>query len=241
MKTNMTSEQKTFCEKHSLTEDQFFGTEKIGGSLYLRSLTAIPDGFNPTVGGYLYLGSLTAIPDGFNPTVGGYLYLGSSLKSKYTKIDSSTHVFTWQDERFIRVDGILCEVLIKRRNDRKVKIAWSVEESWLTTDGKYWSHGKTLKEAKSDLQFKVISEKLKSEPINADTEVTVAHYRAISGACDFGVRNWLQSNGIPFKVEKIGDKDRTVEEKPMKAKEVLELLRKTNAYGLERFEKLITF
>ena len=49
----------------------------VGGSLDLRSLTAIPDGFNPTVGGSLYLMSLTAIPDGFNPTVGGNLDLSA--------------------------------------------------------------------------------------------------------------------------------------------------------------------
>jgi len=61
----------------ALTEDQFYGREKIAGDLYLGLLTSIPEGFNPTVGGYLYLGSLTSIPEGFNPTVGGYLYLGS--------------------------------------------------------------------------------------------------------------------------------------------------------------------
>ena len=49
----------------------------VGGSLYLRSLTSIPEGFNPTVGGSLYLSSLTSIPEGFNPTVGGYLDLSS--------------------------------------------------------------------------------------------------------------------------------------------------------------------
>jgi len=54
----------------------------IGGQTYekdldLRSLTSIPDGFNPTVGGDLYLHRLTSIPDGFNPIVGGYLFLNS--------------------------------------------------------------------------------------------------------------------------------------------------------------------
>jgi hypothetical protein len=49
----------------------------VGGSLYLSSLTSIPNGFNPTVGGYLDLRSLTSIPNGFNPTVGGYLDLSS--------------------------------------------------------------------------------------------------------------------------------------------------------------------
>ena len=70
-KQTMTSKQKEFCNKNNISEAQFFGKEKIGGYLYLGSLTSIPEGFNPTVGGYLYLGRLTSIPEGFNPTVGG--------------------------------------------------------------------------------------------------------------------------------------------------------------------------
>jgi hypothetical protein len=66
-----------FCAKHGITEAQFYGREEIKGYLDLRSLTSVPDGFNPTVGGYLDLSGLTSVPDGFNPTVGGYLDLRS--------------------------------------------------------------------------------------------------------------------------------------------------------------------
>jgi hypothetical protein len=68
---------KAFCEKHGITKNQFFGKEKINGSLDLQSLTEIPEGFNPTVGGGLFLQSLTEIPEGFNPTVGRSLFLHS--------------------------------------------------------------------------------------------------------------------------------------------------------------------
>ena len=47
MKKNKT-EIAEFCKKHGITEEQFYGTEKITGSLYLRSLTSIPKEFNPT-------------------------------------------------------------------------------------------------------------------------------------------------------------------------------------------------
>jgi len=47
----------------------------VEGNLWLRNLTSIPSGFNPTVGGNLCLNSLTSIPDGFNPTVRGDLWL----------------------------------------------------------------------------------------------------------------------------------------------------------------------
>jgi hypothetical protein len=71
------SQVQAFCERHEITEDQFYGRQEISGYLYLGSVTSLPDGFNPTVGGDLYLGSVTSLPDGFNPTVGGSLDLGS--------------------------------------------------------------------------------------------------------------------------------------------------------------------
>lgn len=36
----------------------------VGGSLWLDSVTSIPQGFNPTVGGDLWLSGLTSIPQG---------------------------------------------------------------------------------------------------------------------------------------------------------------------------------
>ena len=71
----MNKKQIEFCKARNITENQFFGVDKIGGSLDLAGLTAIPKGFNPTVGVSLYLDGLTAIPEGFNPTVGGSLNL----------------------------------------------------------------------------------------------------------------------------------------------------------------------
>lgn len=48
-------QQKEFCERYGITMEQFRGEAKIPGSLDLRSVTSIPEGFNPTVGGSLYL------------------------------------------------------------------------------------------------------------------------------------------------------------------------------------------
>ena len=68
---------KQFIKDNNLTEEQFLGKDKVGGSLYLNNLTSIPKGFNPTVGGDLYLEGLASIPEGFNPTVGGSLDLSN--------------------------------------------------------------------------------------------------------------------------------------------------------------------
>ena len=98
--------KKEFYQKQNLTEAQFDGTEEIGGYLYLRSLTSIPEGFNPTVGGSLYLSSLTSIPEGFNPTVGGYLDLRSltSIPEGFKKEEmewKTISFLSWKNERFI--------------------------------------------------------------------------------------------------------------------------------------------
>ncbi len=91
----------------------------------------------------------------------------------------------------------------------------------------FTASGDTVKQAISDLQFKIVSEKLKNEPIKKDTLITINHYRLVTGACEMGVRDWMEKNGIT--------KDK------IKASELLPLLKKTNAYGLDRFTALIDF
>jgi CRISPR/Cas system CSM-associated protein Csm2 small subunit len=249
---------------YELTNDQFSGKEKVGGSLDLRSLTSIPEGFNPTVGGNLYLDSLTSIPEGFNPTVGGNLYLDSltsipegfnptvggsldldsltsipegfnptvggnlnldsltsipegfnptvggsldlrSLTSKYTKIIENTPI-TWQNGKFIKVDGIFTEVVSKRGNVYRVKKLNNPKVFYLITDGEKFSHGETLKEAKSDLIYK-ISNKSKDDYKNLKLsdflsfEESIVCYRVITGACSFGTKDFI-SNRLNDKKKK---------------------------------------
>ena len=186
----------------------------------------VPKGFNPTVGGTLDLRSMRAIPEGFNPTVGRSLELGSDLKSKYKKLDPE-FIFSWQNGKYIKVDGILCEILTKRKDIYKIKIVGSKVESYLVKNGKNWAHGETLKKAKEDLHFKMIAEKLKKDPIKKDTEITIQYYRIITGACELGCKAWMQQNGIT--------------KEKMKAVELLPLLEKTNAYGIDKFKKLVSF
>ncbi len=146
------------------------------------------------------------------------------------------------------VDGF-CYVVIGERTSKGIRIYtgynWlgiykgkvKAQDSFVAEKDGFFAHGETVKKAIGDLQFKIVTERLKKEPINPDTLLTVNHYRAITGACDQGVRSWLQSNNIPYKVEN----DRTVEVEPITAKDLLPLLEKTGAYGYERFKALLTF
>ena len=203
---------KSFCKKHGLTEDQFFGREPVGGDLYLGSLTSIPEGFNPTVGGDLYLGN-------------GWQESKNKPKGKIKT--SKNKLLFWQDGKYVSADRILTEVVSKKGNVYKVKKLHSPKEFYLVTNGEVHAHGETLEKAKEDFRFKITSEKLKSDPIKADTMITINYYRLITGACEMGVKSWMQQNNLT------GEK--------YKASELLPILEKTNAFGLEKFKSLIAF
>ncbi len=166
--------------------------------------------------------------------MGGDLYLRSSLREKVKvnkpkgKINTPKNkLLFWKDGKFIKADGMFTEVVNKRGNAYRVKKLHSQKEFYLVTDGENHAHGDTLRKAKEDFNFKIISEKLKKEPINKDTIIDINYYRLITGACEFGVKSWMEQN----KINKI----------KYKASELLPMLEKTNAYGLEKFKKLITF
>ena len=73
--TMVTKEQFEFIKEHGITEDQFFGREKITGGLNLvDKAPVIPDGFKPDIEEYLWANP-NKIPDNFSPTVGGNLSL----------------------------------------------------------------------------------------------------------------------------------------------------------------------
>ncbi|CDS93432.1 hypothetical protein BN1088_1431503 [Sphingobacterium sp. PM2-P1-29] len=102
-----------------------------------------------------------------------------------------------------------------------------IKDCYVAEKDNFYAHGETVKKAIGDLNFKIVSEKLKNEPIEADTIITVNHYRLVTGACELGTKAWMEQNNI--QVDSI------------RADELLLLLRKTHAYGLERFERLVNF
>jgi len=172
---------KDFCKQHNLTEAQFLGKEKIEGDLYLSSLTSIPQGFNPTVGGDLDLrGGLTC------------------------EIRRPTAPISWQDGKYLLVDGELTEVISKVRNYYKGKIVGKKDICYIVHSGDSWAHGKTLREAQKDLLFKgskraVEQYKDISKTKKMEFSEAVACYRSITGACSFGVKNFVESMGLDVK------------------------------------------
>ena len=218
---------------HSLTSIPDTFNPTVGGGCYMPSLTSIPDTFNPTVGGGLYLHSLTSIPDTFNPTVGGGLYLGSGLHAKTKPYGNS--LLSWKDGKYIMADGIFTEVISKKGRVYTVKNIGNDKEYYLVTDGKSThAHGDTVEKAKADFHFKRIAEKLKNDPIKADTVITIPYYRAVTGACEFGVKSWIDSTFTAK--EKAG-----ILKNGITAEKLLPILKTKNAYGFEKFQSLVAF
>ena len=151
-------------------------------------------------GGSLDLSSVTSLPDGFNPTVGGYLYLRSVTKHINKKVSIPT-VFHWEwrGRRFIKADDIFQEVVSQRGNVYRVKNIGSKDVTYLVTDGNdRWSHGKTLKEAKEDLIYKISNrDTSRYESLTLDDVLTRAEaiecYRVITGACAQGTKAFVTS------------------------------------------------
>ena len=183
---------KEFLKVAQITEEQFYGRERVGGSLDLRSLTSIPEGFNPTVGGYLYLNSLTSIPEGFN-------------KSKFE--NQSIPFMKWGKGKgeYIFCDNRFSEVISKKGDVWKLKDVNKKNEYYLITDnkGKY-AHGNSIKEAKEDLIYK-ITNRDKSEFKGMDVTKKlpfgkcIEMYRVITGACSTGTRHFIESKGVKSK------------------------------------------
>jgi hypothetical protein len=107
-------------------------------------------------------------------------------------------MFSWQNEKYIMVDGIFTEVVSKRGNVWKVKKVNTKNEFYLISDGEKYAHGNTLKEAKEDLIFKIgnrTKEDYKGLKLDSvlSIEEGIQCYRVITGACSFGVKDFMQN------------------------------------------------
>jgi hypothetical protein len=177
--------KEEFLKRYNLTEAQFSGKEKINGDLDLRSVTSLPDGFNPTVG--------------------GYLDLVSGLKANYTKLTTPMPPIVWPDNKYIKADGIFSEITRQRGNVYQVRKIRQDKTFYLVTDGNNkWAHGDTLKEAKENLIYKISNrDTSKFKGLKLTHLLTFSEgieaYRPITGACAFGTKDFVTSSNVSKK------------------------------------------
>jgi len=103
---------------------------------------------------------------------------------------------------FSFADGVLARIVSQRGPVSRVVICGKTEVSYLVTDGEAWSHGKTLVEARDGLLYKIGSRDTSEfKAWTLDQEVSkrdaIRAYRAITGACEGGVRAWMDQRNTP--------------------------------------------
>ena len=215
----------------SVDKDFLKGTT-INGYLDLRSLKSVDKDFlkGTTINGDLDLHSLKSVDKDFlkGTTINGSLYLHSLKSVDRTIIRNNINkleVGYNKEKSYCFFDGTLSKVLsVKKTRGYTI---YTTPFGFIAEKNNKTAHGKTIKGAINDLEFKFIAEKLKNEPIKKDTIITDSYYRIITGACKQGISDWKQRNNI--------------ETNEIKAIDLIPILEKTDAYGLNKFKDLISF
>lgn len=199
--------------------------EALYNHLIERGYKITRDGNTLSAGGSLYLSSLTTLPEGVTLSAGGSLDLRSLTDEMQSYQGKNIHLRT--------IDGCTMRLISKRKMG-EVEL-WSAQyfKGHLETDprcfvaieGEYSAHGETAEQALRDLRFKIAQIDFDPEELAATIcqrgTVTFNDYRLLTGACESGLREGLRARGI----------DPDTEELPLK--QVLELCR--YGYGGTRF------
>ncbi len=133
-----------------------------------------------------------------------------------------------KDAGYSFVDGVLANIVSHRGNVWRIIVCGKSEVSYVVSNGEHYSHGKTLKEARDGLMYKVSSrDKSKFKTWTLDRVVSKAEaieaYRVITGACEAGVRLWVERHKTPDQIT---------------VKEIIELTK--GAYGNKEFAGFFT-
>ncbi len=230
----------------------------IGGSVSVGENAKLTGPNLTSIGGSVSVGENAKLSVPNLTSVGGFVSVGENAKLSVPNLTSiGGPVDVWGNAKLIRskteitydrsmlersfnasgytfVDRILAKIVHTRGNVKKIIIAGQSEISYLVSDGEHHAHGKTLKQAQDDLRFKKIAEKLKTEPIKADTIITVMYYRTVTGSCETGVKQWIDAT---FDEAQKSD----ILKNGIRADKLLPILKAKRAYGFERFQSLVEF
>ena len=145
-------------------------------------------------------------------------YWGKKNGDAYANVIYADKLYTpYKSERNLNVEG----------KEITVYEPLCVGVLWTVTDGKYWSHGKTLRQAIEDLNFKYLKQnkdELKKLDVNKSysVEEIVNFYRVITGACLAGCEQFVKNN---------------CEKESYTISEAMEIVEKNNAYESGKFKE----
>jgi hypothetical protein len=216
--------------------------QEVGGSFYCPNNRLITlEGAPKEIGGDFYCShnQLTSLK-GAPKEVGGHFFCDhnrltslegipkQNIQEIYDKINK--RIFEAKLERgYVFADGILAR-LVSKRSLRgllvfKVRLIGKKEDSFVVKRGDVFAHGETVKKATESLKYKLSDHdttRFKKWKLNTkiSQEDAIQAYRAITGACELGVKNFVESRKIP---------------KTLTVKKVVELSK--GQYGNEKFSR----
>ena len=98
-------------------------------------------------------------------------------------------------------DNVFSYVLSNKRGIKKVKTEQGNVLYIVNDDRGNSAHGKTLKEARQDLIYKVVAKFDGNLPKKATGKEWVGIYRAVTGACAAGIKNFVEGNKLALDKE----------------------------------------
>ncbi len=174
----------------------------IGDSVYAEVNSKIDLPAVTSIGGSVYAGENAKLDSaGENAK----LDLPYNLKRNDTEARARCRAALYEsfkESGYLFVDGILAKIISHRGPVYRVMICGKTKSSYCVTNGVSWSHGETLAKAREGLIYKISSrDKSEFKDWKLDKEVSKADaikaYRVITGACEQGVRNWMEAHKTP--------------------------------------------
>ena len=118
---------------------------------------------------------------------------------------------TFLKKGYLLADNILSRIVSKKKSGevtiyRTRKIGIRTKTIFVAQKGELFSHGETVKQAIHDLRYKLDGNRDTSEykgwTVDSQHSVTdlIGAYRTITGACEFGVRDFCEGKDIPEKM-----------------------------------------
>jgi hypothetical protein len=142
--------------------------------------------------GNLLMASEYIIKDGKYIPIGGKADLvdGKKLKADRWYIVEGGE---WVEVDF--TDGVFSRVISNKGGVKKVKTDNGKVLYVVSDENGNSAHGDTIKEAREDLVYKVVAKFDGAIPTKATGKEWIGIYRAVTGACGAGVRNFVESTG----------------------------------------------
>ena len=219
------------------TKTAFPKLTSVGGSIYASGAdtkTAFPK--LTSVGGYIDASGAdtkTAFPKltsvgGYIDASGDWAHVKTNVSGIGTEVNQRCRAALFSAfaaAGFSFADGTLARIVSQRGPVSRVVICGKTKVSYLVTDGEAWSHGETLAGARDSLFYKIGKRDTSQyKAWKLDRVVTkkeaIQAYRMITGACEAGVRAWMEQHETPDTITVQGIIDIT-----------------KGAYGAETFRK----